>query len=165
MVSYNEHVSKRALTLFLQALSKPECKGKGACCKYVWSLDVDSACLRSWISSYATDVMWAACSLMTDNDSDDDVNGGSPKLPPNRQHRKEKKEFPVSMKIFHNIYICNMHQSCDRHCKFQWVFGRECHLWCKSQYIMCGVSPISWPTLPLNLKYVVFLLSDPNSNS
>lgn len=29
-----------------------------------------------------------------DNDSDDSVNGGSPKPPPNRQHRKEKKEFP-----------------------------------------------------------------------
>eukprot|EP00066_Takifugu_rubripes_P023853 XP_011613119.1 PREDICTED: mitogen-activated protein kinase kinase kinase kinase 5 isoform X2 [Takifugu rubripes] len=28
-----------------------------------------------------------------DNDSDDDVNG-SPRQPPNRQHRKEKKEFP-----------------------------------------------------------------------
>lgn len=31
----------------------------------------------------------------TDNDSDEDMNGGSPKPPPNRQHRKEKKEFPV----------------------------------------------------------------------
>ncbi|XP_056914543.1 mitogen-activated protein kinase kinase kinase kinase 5 isoform X4 [Takifugu flavidus] len=29
-----------------------------------------------------------------DNDSDDDVNEGSPRQPPNRQHRKEKKEFP-----------------------------------------------------------------------
>ncbi|XP_056281790.1 mitogen-activated protein kinase kinase kinase kinase 5 isoform X2 [Pseudoliparis swirei] len=29
-----------------------------------------------------------------DNDSDDSVNDGSPKMPPNRQHRKEKKEFP-----------------------------------------------------------------------
>ncbi|XP_047466213.1 mitogen-activated protein kinase kinase kinase kinase 5 isoform X6 [Mugil cephalus] len=29
-----------------------------------------------------------------DNDSDGSVNGGSPKPPPNRQHRKEKKEFP-----------------------------------------------------------------------
>lgn len=29
-----------------------------------------------------------------DNDSDDTVNGDSPKPPPNRQHRKEKKEFP-----------------------------------------------------------------------
>ncbi|KAA8581885.1 hypothetical protein FQN60_008625 [Etheostoma spectabile] len=29
-----------------------------------------------------------------DNDSDDSVNGGSPMAPPNRQHRKEKKEFP-----------------------------------------------------------------------
>ncbi|XP_078031362.1 mitogen-activated protein kinase kinase kinase kinase 5 isoform X1 [Epinephelus lanceolatus] len=29
-----------------------------------------------------------------DNDSDECVNGGSPKQPPNRQHRKEKKEFP-----------------------------------------------------------------------
>lgn len=29
-----------------------------------------------------------------DEDSDDTVNGGSPKPPPNRQHRKEKKEFP-----------------------------------------------------------------------
>lgn len=38
----------------------------------------------------------AACSLLPDNDSDDDVNGGSPRQPPNRQHRKEKKEFPVS---------------------------------------------------------------------
>uniref|UniRef100_A0A8C4IPQ5 Mitogen-activated protein kinase kinase kinase kinase n=1 Tax=Dicentrarchus labrax TaxID=13489 RepID=A0A8C4IPQ5_DICLA len=33
----------------------------------------------------------------------DSVNGGSPKPPPNRQHRKEKKEFPVSLKIFHHI--------------------------------------------------------------
>uniref|UniRef100_A0A8C9YKT6 Mitogen-activated protein kinase kinase kinase kinase n=1 Tax=Sander lucioperca TaxID=283035 RepID=A0A8C9YKT6_SANLU len=30
-----------------------------------------------------------------DNDSDDSVNGGSPMAPPNRKHRKEKKEFPV----------------------------------------------------------------------
>ncbi|KAM9354485.1 LOW QUALITY PROTEIN: mitogen-activated protein kinase kinase kinase kinase 5 [Pholidichthys leucotaenia] len=29
-----------------------------------------------------------------ENDSDDNVNGGSPKPPPYRQHRKEKKEFP-----------------------------------------------------------------------
>lgn len=29
-----------------------------------------------------------------DNDSDGSVNGGSPKPPPNQQHRKEKKEFP-----------------------------------------------------------------------
>ncbi|XP_077945866.1 mitogen-activated protein kinase kinase kinase kinase 5 isoform X5 [Gasterosteus aculeatus] len=29
-----------------------------------------------------------------DNDSDDSVNGGSPQMPPNQQHRKEKKEFP-----------------------------------------------------------------------
>ncbi|CAG13229.1 unnamed protein product [Tetraodon nigroviridis] len=28
------------------------------------------------------------------NDSDEDMNGGSPKQPPSRQHRKEKKEFP-----------------------------------------------------------------------
>lgn len=32
----------------------------------------------------------------TDNDSDDTVNGGSPKPSAIRQHRKEKKEFPVS---------------------------------------------------------------------
>uniref|UniRef100_A0A672ILA8 Mitogen-activated protein kinase kinase kinase kinase n=1 Tax=Salarias fasciatus TaxID=181472 RepID=A0A672ILA8_SALFA len=30
-----------------------------------------------------------------DNDSDGSVNGGSPKPPPNRQHRKEKKEYPL----------------------------------------------------------------------
>lgn len=53
----------------------------------------------SVINSYAINV----AALMTDNDSDDTVNGGSPKPPPNRQHRKEKKEFPVSLKIFHNI--------------------------------------------------------------
>lgn len=37
---------------------------------------------------------------MTDNDSDDSVNGGSPQMPPNQQHRKEKKEFPVSPEDF-----------------------------------------------------------------
>lgn len=36
--------------------------------------------------------------FMTDNDSDVSVNGGSPKPPANQQHRKEKKEFPVSLK-------------------------------------------------------------------
>uniref|UniRef100_A0A3Q1FCQ3 Mitogen-activated protein kinase kinase kinase kinase n=1 Tax=Acanthochromis polyacanthus TaxID=80966 RepID=A0A3Q1FCQ3_9TELE len=33
-------------------------------------------------------------------DSDDSVNDGSPKPPPNRQHRKEKKEFPVKSACF-----------------------------------------------------------------
>lgn len=44
-----------------------------------------------------TPQMSSARSPMTDNDSDDSVNGGSPRAPPNRQHRKEKKEFPVSL--------------------------------------------------------------------
>uniref|UniRef100_A0A672ZTF9 Mitogen-activated protein kinase kinase kinase kinase n=1 Tax=Sphaeramia orbicularis TaxID=375764 RepID=A0A672ZTF9_9TELE len=35
-----------------------------------------------------------------DNDSDESVNGGSPKPPPNRQHRKEKKEFPSCAGFF-----------------------------------------------------------------
>lgn len=43
----------------------------------------------------------AVCSLLPDNDSDDDVNGGSPRQPPDRQHRKEKKEFPVSQNESH----------------------------------------------------------------
>uniref|UniRef100_A0AAQ5YCY1 Mitogen-activated protein kinase kinase kinase kinase n=1 Tax=Amphiprion ocellaris TaxID=80972 RepID=A0AAQ5YCY1_AMPOC len=33
-------------------------------------------------------------------DSDDSVNEGSPRPPPNRQHRKEKKEFPVKAACF-----------------------------------------------------------------
>lgn len=33
---------------------------------------------------------------LADDDSDGSVNGGSPRPPPNRPHRKEKKEFPVS---------------------------------------------------------------------
>lgn len=41
----------------------------------------------------------AASRLPTDNDSDEDVNGGGPSAPPNRQHRKEKKEFPVSPRL------------------------------------------------------------------
>uniref|UniRef100_A0A8C3AGT1 Mitogen-activated protein kinase kinase kinase kinase n=1 Tax=Cyclopterus lumpus TaxID=8103 RepID=A0A8C3AGT1_CYCLU len=40
-----------------------------------------------------------------DNDSDDSVNGGSPKMPPNRQHRKEKKDFPVSLEILHTMLL------------------------------------------------------------
>lgn len=36
------------------------------------------------------------CLSDTDNDSDDTVNEGSPKARAIRQHRKEKKEFPVS---------------------------------------------------------------------
>uniref|UniRef100_A0A3Q1H0T4 Mitogen-activated protein kinase kinase kinase kinase n=1 Tax=Anabas testudineus TaxID=64144 RepID=A0A3Q1H0T4_ANATE len=35
-----------------------------------------------------------------DNDSDGSVNGGSPKPPPNQQHRKEKKEFPPEAACF-----------------------------------------------------------------
>lgn len=48
-------------------------------------------------------IFTAAWSLLTDNDSDDDVNGGSPK-PPNRQHRKDKKEFPVSQSHSHCVW-------------------------------------------------------------
>uniref|UniRef100_A0A4W6FMB3 Mitogen-activated protein kinase kinase kinase kinase n=1 Tax=Lates calcarifer TaxID=8187 RepID=A0A4W6FMB3_LATCA len=38
-----------------------------------------------------------------DNDSDGSVNGGSPKPPPNQQHRKEKKEFPVSLQLWISV--------------------------------------------------------------
>lgn len=65
------------------------------------------------INSYASNVIFI--SLPTDNDSDDSVNGGSPKAPPNRQHRKEKKEFPVSLKIVHNMLRYNMCFNHDSH--------------------------------------------------
>ncbi len=59
---------------------------------------------------------------MTDNDSDDSVNGGSPKAPPNRQHRKEKKEFPVSLKIYiHNMLHYIMYFRHDSHTLFGFV--------------------------------------------
>jgi len=80
----------------------------------------------SLINRYITNVM----SILTDNDSDDSVNDGSPKMPPNRQHRKEKKEFPVSLEILHIILRCNIYLNCDQthfsllvSCGFIYIFG------------------------------------------
>lgn len=123
----------------------------------VWQCDL-KVMLQMWFSS--------ACSLVTDNDSDDSVNGGSPKPPPNRQHQKEKKEFPVSLEISHNILRCIIYFRRDSHTyhlMLRRVLGWKCHLWSKSLYFIFGVSPTSWLTLHWNLKYDAFPLSDPNT--
>lgn len=118
---------------------------------------------HSELSSNVTDNLQP---LVTDNDSDDTVNGGSPKPPPIRQHRKEKKEFPVSQKISTTclVGICIKNRTVAPHLCFQWVLGWECQLWSKSLYFTFGAPPNSRLALPSNLKYVVFPSSDPNAH-
>lgn len=126
---------------------------------FYWSCTGDGE-----LSSNVTDNLQ---SLVTDNDSDDTVNGGSPKPPPIRQHRKEKKEFPVSQKIVHNMFwseYASEIATVAPHLCFQWVLGWECQLWSKSLYFTFGAPPNSRLALPSNLKYVVFPSSDPNAH-
>lgn len=115
---------------FLQALSKSECKGKGPWCKCFMIMLTKN--LHPEIT--VTPQMSSACSLMTDNDSDDSVNGGSPRAPPNRQHRKEKKEFPVSLKILHIIISFNMYVRRNSHTSL--IFGFS---WFLDQNVICGL--------------------------
>lgn len=94
-------------------------------------------------------------SHVTDNDSDGSVNGGSPKPPPNQQHRKEKKEFPVSLKISRthmHILLHNMGFSQDHHAShfyFHWVSRMQKSSIC----FMHTESPTMRLLFHTNLKY------------
>lgn len=105
---------------------------------------------------------------MTDNDSDDGVNGDSSKPPPNQQQRKEKKEFPVSLKIFQQhitFTICiSIMTATLLIFSFSGFYDENviCGLRAYILYVEC-LQLAGW--LCTETSNMLFPLSDPNTNS